>query len=57
MNTLKNFINHSLKKITSKNHRVFTQDNLRKSLSSLGDKKYIKGNRIDTHAYGSIFIS
>ena len=57
MNTLKNFINHSLKKITSKNHRVFTQDNLKKSLSSFGDKKYIKRNGIDTHAYGSIFIS
>ena len=41
-----------MKKITSKNHKMYTQENNKISLSSFDDKRYIIEDGITTLAYG-----
>ena len=41
-----------MKKITSKNHKIYTQDTNKISLSSFDDKKQIKDDGINTLAFG-----
>ena len=41
-----------MKKIRSKNHKIYTQDSNKISLSSFDDKKQIKDNGINTLAFG-----
>ena len=41
-----------MKIITSKNHKIYTQDSNKISLSCYDDKRYILGNGIDTLPFG-----
>ena len=41
-----------MKKITSKNHKIYTQDSNKISLSFFDDKKQIKDDGINTLAFG-----
>ena len=41
-----------MKEITSKNHKIYTQESNKISLSCFDDKRYIKGDGINTLAYG-----
>ena len=41
-----------MKKITFKNHKIYTQDSNKISLSCYDDKRYILGNGIDTLPFG-----
>ena len=48
---------HSMKKITSKNHKIYTQDSNKTSLSCYDDKRYIKDDGINTLPFGHKNIS
>ena len=48
----KKVIRHPMKKITSKNHKIYTQESNKISLSCFDDKRYIKDDEINTLAYG-----
>ena len=48
----KKVIRHPMKKITSKNHKIYTQESNKISLSCFDDKRYIKDDGINTLAYG-----
>ena len=41
-----------MKKIISKNHEIYTQESNKISLSCYDDKRYTKGDEINTLAYG-----
>ena len=41
-----------MKKITSKNHEIYTQESNKISLSCYDDKRYTKGDGINTLAQG-----
>ena len=41
-----------MKKITSKNHKIYTQDSNKTSISCYDDKRYILENGIDTLPFG-----
>ena len=41
-----------MKKITSKNHKIYAQDSNKISLSCYDDKRYILENGIDTLPFG-----
>ena len=46
-----------MKKITSKNHKIYTQDSNKTSLSCYDDKRYIKDDEINTLPFGRKNIS
>ena len=48
----KRVLRHKMKKITPKNHKMYTQENNKISLSSCDDKRYIIEDGITTLAYG-----
>ena len=48
----KKVIRHPMKKITSKNHKMYTQENNKISLACFDDKRYIIEDRINTLKYG-----
>ena len=48
----KNVFRHVMKKITSKNHEIYTQESNKISLSCYDDKRYTKGDGINTLAQG-----
>ena len=48
----KKVIRHPMKKITFKNHKIYTQESNKISLSCFDDKRYIKDDEINTLAYG-----
>ena len=48
----KKVVGHKLKKITSKNHKMYTQENNKISLSSFDDKRYIVEDGMTNLAYG-----
>ena len=45
-------IRYSVKGITSKSHKIYTQDSNKISLSCFDDKRHIKGDGINTLAFG-----
>ena len=48
----KKVLRHTMKKIGSKNHKIYTQENDKISLSSFDDKRHILEDGINTVAYG-----
>ena len=48
----KKVFRHVMKKITSKNHEIYTQESHRISLSCYDDKRYTRGDGINTLAQG-----
>ena len=48
----KKVIRHPMKKITSKKHKIYTQESNKISLSCFDDKRYIKDDGIHTLAHG-----
>ena len=53
----KKVVRHSMKKITSKNHKIYTQESNKISLSCFDDKRYTKDDGINTSAHGHKDIS
>ena len=47
----KNIFRHPMKKISSKNHKIYTQESDKVFLSCFDDKRYIKGDGINTLAH------
>ena len=48
----KNIFRHTMKKIRSKNHKIYTEKSDKISLSCYDDKRYIKDDAINTLSFG-----
>ena len=47
---------HKMKSIRSENHKIYSVEINKKSLSCFDDKRYILSNGIDSFAYGHYYL-